>query len=92
MIASYGLITLWLETRSATMLDEHSAAIDSRVIEPLDGETTSPFPPYVQVHFFVHSAPAIIYHMPEGPASRLGSNGHHPTRTIPHLPGETSNN
>jgi hypothetical protein len=44
------------------------------------------------IQFYAGSDPPIIYGMPEHPTGHQNSNGHHPARTIPFLPEETSNN
>lgn len=92
VIAGYGLIMLWLNTHPAGLLDRDYAEFDSQSIELLEREMSAAPSSPVQVQFYVHSAPPIIYHMPEDPASRLGLNGHHQSKAIPHLPKETSNN
>lgn len=92
VVAGYGLIMLWLGTHSAALLDRQAGEIDSRAIDLLEKERSAPQSSQVQVHFYVYSDPAIVYDMPEPPASPLSPNGHHPVRTIPSLPEETSNN
>ncbi len=92
VVVSYGLITLWLNTHATVLLDREYAQYDSRAIELLDREMSTPPSSHVQVHFHVHSAPDLIYDMPEAPANRLGTNGHHQSKIIPPLPKETSNN
>ncbi len=92
VIAGYGLIMVWLNTHPAGLLDRDCAEFDSQSIELLEREMSAAPSAHVQVQFYAHSAPAIIYDMPADPASRVRSNGHHPARTIPHLPQEVSNN
>jgi|GEM_PF-3883145 len=90
--AGYGSIMLWLDTHSTALLDRQSAKIDSQAIEQLERERSAPLSSQVQVHFYVYSGRDIVYNLPEPLASRLSPNGHHPTRTIPSLPEEISNN
>jgi hypothetical protein len=90
VIVGYCLITVWLETHSTALLRPPSTEADSQALEVLDGEIPSLMSP--PIRFYIGADPAIIYGMPEHPTDNLNSNGHHPARTIPFFPEETSNN
>jgi hypothetical protein len=90
VVAGYGLIILWLDAHSTALLDRQSAESDSHAIELLEREMPAPQSSHVQIHFYVYSDPAIVYNMPESPASRQSPNGHHPAKTIPSLPEEAA--
>jgi hypothetical protein len=89
MLVGYGLMAWWLETHPNELLDQpaieaHRSAIESALLE-----LPAPLSPAVQVHFYVHSDPALIYNVPEHPTNNLLVNGHHHlAKTNPSLPEE----
>jgi hypothetical protein len=77
VIMGYGLIALWLETRSDELQFSPSAQADSSGDRWPELEISSPRLFHIQYHFYVASDPAIIYGGPEHSTGNLRLNGHH---------------
>jgi hypothetical protein len=90
VMVDYGLMAWWLETHPNVSLNGPAAESDNPATESPPLELPASLSSRVRVHFYVHADPAIIYGEPEHPTSSLSLNGHHPVKTIPSLPEETT--
>ena len=86
VVVGYGLIALWLETHSTTLLDRPAAEADSQAVKSPQGEMSS----LLSSQFYADSDLAIIDGMPEHPTSDSHMNGHHPASPLPFLPEEAA--